>query len=163
MLPDYLPIIHVSQFHGDEKIRKLLLDGLRKEIAIKGVRVSVVERLVHYTSGGGVDSGVIENIASTDLLFVNGRCDKDCAQLVLGQHLDTAINETAAYPRFTCPDASQTTVCADIIFRWLEGCMNDTPRGITAVGIGQRQIDQRDVELVAQIALWRVKFQYNKC
>lgn len=127
MLPDYLPIIHVSQFHGDEKIRNLLLDGLRKELAIKGVRVSVVERLTQYTREGGVDSGVIETIANTDLLFVNGRCDKDCAQLDLGQRLDTAVNEAAAYLRFTCPEASETTVCADTIFRWLQGCMNDTP------------------------------------
>ncbi len=127
MLPDYLPIIHVSQFHGDEKIRNLLLDGLCKEIAKKGVRVSVVERLVQYTRGGRVDNGVIENIASTDLLFVHGRCDKDYAQLILGQHLDTTVNKAAAYPRFTCPEASETTVCAGAIFRWLERCMNTTP------------------------------------
>ena len=127
MLPDYLPIIQVSQFHGDEKITNRLLDALREEIAQKGVRVSVVGQLFQHTSDSSVDTRVIEDIISTDLLVVHGPCDKDCAQLVLGHHADIGMIAAATHPRFTCMEISDVAVCADTIFKWLTRCMKSTP------------------------------------
>ena len=127
MIPDYLPILQVSQFRGDGKICTRLLDALRQEIAQKGVRVSVVGRLVQHTSDTSVDARVIEDIISTDLLVVNGPCDKDCAQLVFGHHADIGMNAATTHPRFSCLEISDVAVCADTIFKWLIRCMKGTP------------------------------------
>ena len=127
MLPDYLPIVHVSRSPGDPESCSRLFDVLLEQIAQKGVRVGVVERFVQQSKAIIEDRDILQSIASSDLLVVNGQCDRDCAKLYLGHHAGIKENLETTSPRFSCSDISDAVACADTVFNWLKTCMKNTP------------------------------------
>jgi molybdopterin-guanine dinucleotide biosynthesis protein A len=127
MLPDYLPIIHMSRSPGDPESCSRLFDALLEEIAQKGVRVGMVERLVQQSKDMIEDGDILQSIVNSDLLVVNGQCDRDCAKLYLGHHAGIEESLERMYPRFTCSDISDAVACADTVFNWLTRCMKSTP------------------------------------
>jgi len=127
MLPDYLPIVHVSRSPGDPESCSRLFDVLLEQIAQKGVRVGVVERFVQQSKDIIEDRDILQSIASSDLLVVSGQCDRDCAKLYLGHHAVIEENLETTSPRFSCSDISDAVACADTVFNWLKTCMKNTP------------------------------------
>ncbi len=127
MLPDYLPVVRLKQSGGDQEMRSQLFWVLREKLAEKGVRIGVLKQLLQHLENGKADTDIIQHVAGCDLLVVEGHCATDCAELVLGKHLTGGQQAEAKYRRFSCPSLDRIPLCAEAIYNWLIGTMEDTP------------------------------------
>ena len=127
MLPDYLPIVCLTQSCGNQEMRSRLFEVLCKKLAENGVRTGVLKQLLQHPENGRADTDIIQHVAACDILVIDGHCDADCAELVLGQQLNAEQANGANFPRFVCPSLAEIAQCAETIFNWLIGSMQNTP------------------------------------
>ena len=127
MLPDYLPIVCLNQTGGDKGMRSWLFEALCQKLAEKGVRMRLLKQPLQQPGNGTADTNLIRHVAACDLLVIDGHCETDCAELVLGQQLTAEQADEAKFPRFSCPSLAEIALCAETLLNWLIGCTENTP------------------------------------